>query len=178
MSRPLAAVYAADEAGGIGRGGALPWHLPGDMAFFRKLTSDAPEGRSNAVIMGRKTYESIPARFRPLPKRLNVVLSERGFEAPPGVLVAASLDDALAELEARSDVHRVYVIGGAQIYTLALADARCRTVYLTRVHARFDCDAFVPPLDPSFELTAESTPLEEGGIRFTHQTFERSREGE
>ena len=77
----FAIVVAADEQLGIGRNGTLPWKLPAEMARFKRVTSEAPEGQRNAVIMGRKTYESIPPKFRPLPGWLNIVLSRApGFE--------------------------------------------------------------------------------------------------
>jgi len=173
MSHALAAVYAADEAGGIGQGGALPWHLPADMAYFRKLTSEAPAPLQNAVLMGRKTFASIPERFRPLPKRLNIVLSRHGAEVPPGVLMASSIAEALRLVDARGDVHRLFVIGGAEIYAQALADARCTTVYRTQVRGRFPCDAFVPELGPEFVLSAEGPLQHEGALSFSFQTFER-----
>jgi dihydrofolate reductase/thymidylate synthase len=76
MPRPVKVIVAATASGGIGRGGTLPWRIPADMAFFKATTlaTSAP-GKQNAVIMGRKTWASIPAKFRPLPGRLNVVLS-------------------------------------------------------------------------------------------------------
>ena len=74
-SKGLIVIVAATKANGIGVNGRLPWRLPGDMAYFARITSNAPEGYTNAVIMGRKTWESIPLKFRPLPKRVNLVIS-------------------------------------------------------------------------------------------------------
>lgn len=76
LHRPFAIVVAAAAVGhGIGAKGTLPWRLPGDMAFFLRLTSTAPQGTRNVVVMGRKTFESIPAKFRPLANRVNVVVT-------------------------------------------------------------------------------------------------------
>ncbi len=162
--KPFAIVVAADEAGGIGRAGRLPWRLPGEMAHFRRLTTEARPGLQNAVIMGRKTFASLPPKFRPLPNRLNVVLSRAPGDPPPGALAASSLDAALALLDARADVDQLFVIGGAEVYGAALAHPRCTLVYLTRVHARFDCDTFLSPLDASFRLVAASASASEQNL--------------
>lgn len=74
MSR-LTIIVAATKSNGIGQNSRLPWRLPKEMAYFAHVTSNAPEGKSNAVVMGRKTWESIPKKFRPLPKRTNIVIS-------------------------------------------------------------------------------------------------------
>ena len=117
-------VVAADEEGGIGRGGGLPWHLPADLKHFRALTMGKP------VIMGRRTWESIG---RPLPGRRNVVVSRQPSLQVPGCEVAGSLDDALRLAD---DAAEACVIGGAEIYRLALPLAD--QIHLTRVHARVE----------------------------------------
>src|SRR5436190_24259238 len=90
-------VAAADAAGGIGKDNDLPWpHMSGDLAFLRRITTDAPPGMQNAVIMGRLTWESVPSRQQPLPERTNIVVSRRPLALPAGVRLAASLDEALA----------------------------------------------------------------------------------
>ena len=125
-------IFAVDEAGGMGFKNALPWHLPADLAHFKKHTLGKP------IIMGRKTYESIG---RPLPKRLNIVLSRSGCEIK-GVEVVPSLDAAYLLVK---DAPEVMVIGGAEIFKVALAIAE--RVYLTRVHGVFEADVFFPELD-------------------------------
>jgi len=182
-------VVAATRAGGIGLKGGLPWaSLPGDMAYFRALTSTAGGGRQNAVIMGRRTWESIPPKHRPLRGRINVVLSRTpppaagdpdapapaaaaagGGEAgaapdgalPPGVLHAASLEAALALLAAPAMAERlgtVFVIGGGQVYAEALASERCAAVHLTAVEAEYEADTFFPPLPDRFRRVAPARP--------------------
>lgn len=164
-------VVAADEAGGIGAGGTLPWRLPSELRHFAALTRDtAAPGRQNAVVMGRRTWESLPPRFRPLPGRLNVVLS-RG-DAPEGAEVARDLDAALALAWARAD--RVFVIGGGQVYAAALAHPACRDVYLTRVAGRFSCDTFLPELAPRFfraETVAEGA---DDGLGYRIERWQRA----
>jgi dihydrofolate reductase len=124
--KPLSLIVACTSEGGIGNGGELPWRIPGDMAYFKRITTD-PEpagagGRLNAVVMGRKTWESIPSKFRPLPNRINVVLSRNpaALDLPAGVLRAASIEDALAAVDNRADIDQCFVIGGAEVYKQAL----------------------------------------------------------
>lgn len=139
MSR-LAVIVAVADNGVIGRDNSLPWHLPEDLRYFRRITMGKP------IVMGRKTFESIG---RPLPGRTNIVISRNEqFAAPAGVLLAASLDEALVlagQLADERGVEEAVVIGGAQIYALALP--RADRLYLTRVHAAIEGDALLPPVD-------------------------------
>jgi dihydrofolate reductase len=127
-------VWAQDARGVIGRDGALPWHLPEDLAHFRALT------RGTTVVMGRATWESLPERFRPLPGRRNLVLSRQPGYAAPGADVHRSLDAALADAAGP-----VWVIGGARVYAQAqpLADRAA----VTEVDLSVVGDALAPPLD-------------------------------
>ncbi len=147
--RRVAIVVAADEAGGIGLAGGLPWHLPEDLRRFKRLTLGKP------VIMGRRTHESIG---RPLPGRHNLVVSRQPGLAFEGCTVVGSLQAALA---VAGDVAEACVIGGAQLYREALPIADL--VYLTRVHARVPADTFMPPLDPAewLETAREDHPADE-----------------
>merc|ERR1711972_1237626 len=108
--RAISVIVATTQKGGIGKDGTIPWKLPEDMGHFKKVTTAAPHGKINAVIMGRKTWDSIPVNFRPLPDRINVVLSRSSadptfaFAFPAGVLLANSLNEALAQLEERQEL--------------------------------------------------------------------------
>jgi len=168
-------VAAVDEEGGIGRGGQLPWRLPGDMEHCREVTTAAPAGRRNAVLMGRRTWESLPERFRPLPGRLNLVLShQEDLLLPAGVLLAVSLDEALQLLAAREDLGRVFVIGGGLVFREALLRPECEAVLLTTIHGRFGCDTFFPELDESFLLVSCSEPRQDHGIRYEFREYRRA----
>lgn len=175
MEKTFAIVVAADEARGIGRNGKLPWRLPRELAHFRRLTSGAPGGHQNAVIMGRKTFESIPAAQRPLPDRLNIVLSRELGYAPEGALHASSLDLALAEVADRPRIDQIFVIGGGELFRAALEHPRCTRVYLTLVHASFVCDTHLPPLRPSFRRVESDGPHTEDDLSYTYETYERAR---
>jgi len=161
-------VVAIDRAGGIGREGKLPWNLPADMARFKEITQG--EG-GNAVIMGRKTWDSIPEKFQPLPGRLNVVLTRRqDWEAPEGAAAAGNFEDAL---RAGEDATEVFVIGGGAVYEEALRHPDCRSVHMTAIHEEFGCDTFFLPDATQWELESESETVEENGIPFSFCVYRR-----
>jgi dihydrofolate reductase len=134
----LALIVAAAENGVIGRNNGLPWQLPEDLRYFKRVTMGKP------IVMGRKTFESIG---RPLPGRSNIVISRNAEFSASGVQVVASLDEALALADKIAHIDgtaEVVVIGGAEIYRLAmpLADR----LYITEVHANIEGDAMLPPI--------------------------------
>lgn len=142
MSKVFVSIIAAvSENGVIGNKGRLPWHLPDDMKHFRILTEGHP------VIMGRKTYASIPEHHRPLPGRQNIVITRQKGLQIPGCEVVHSLEEALdscLKSNVSSPTKEVFVIGGGEIYREALPFAQ--RIYLTRVHATVDGDAFFPEI--------------------------------
>lgn len=168
MDRPFDCVVAADDQGGIGKDNGLPWpRLKEDLRFLKRITCTAPEGKRNAIVMGRLTWESVPPAQMPLPGRVNVVISRRALALPDGVVVATSLDGALAACEDVPDLDGVFVIGGAQVFRDAFVHPRCRSVYLTRIHATFACDAFLPPLAPRFGLGEVLANHRQDDLEFT-----------
>lgn len=141
MRRIVEILVAATQQGGIGGNGRLLWHIPEDLALFKKHTTDG------TVIMGRKTYESLPEKHKPLPRRRNIILSRSGFVAP-GVEVVQTLE-ALAERLTADE--RVYVIGGEDIYTLFMTPNpwfTCHQVHMTEV----DAPHLAPMCDRAFPL--------------------------
>jgi dihydrofolate reductase len=131
-------VVAADQAGGIGHDGGLPWRLPDDLKWFKRVTMGHP------LVMGRKTHESIG---RSLPGRLNVVITRQaGYRPHDGAEVTGSLEAAL-DRAAADNAQEVMVIGGAEIFRSALPIAD--RVLLTRVHDTFQADTFLTELDPA-----------------------------
>jgi len=166
-------VVAAERSRGIGLGDDLPWpRLPGDLAHFKRVTQTtrAPDQR-NAVIMGRKTWDSVPVRVRPLPGRLNIVISRGPLDVPTGAVATTSLDAAI-DAAVAAGVESIHVVGGAQIYLLALADPRCAVVYHPRIDADFPCDAFLPPLD-GFTLDAIDPPQADSGVPYQIERWVR-----
>jgi len=129
----LTAVVAVSDNDVIGRDNALPWHMPADLAFFKRVTMGKP------ILMGRRTWDSIG---RPLPGRRNIVLTRGDFQAP-GVDTVHSVDEALALVAGEAEM---MVIGGAEIFRLLMP--RMTHIHLTRVHCRIDGDVFMPPIAP------------------------------
>jgi dihydrofolate reductase len=138
VTPPRVALVAAVARGGvIGQGDTLPWHIPEDMAHFRELTRGAP------VVMGRRTWDSLPARFRPLPGRRNIVVTRQTAWRAPGAEVAHSVQQALDIAAAPAPAGgRVFVIGGAEIYAAALPWAD--ELELTEIDHDFPGDARFP----------------------------------
>jgi dihydrofolate reductase len=150
-SPKVAAIVAMDESRVIGVNGSLPWRLPADMAHFRALTT------GNVVVMGRKTWDSLPPAFRPLPGRTNVVVSRTPSQLnlPDGVLRAASPEAGVAtarEVAAKTDAS-VWVIGGAELYRALLS--LCDEVHLTVVAGKHEGDAWLPEFESDFVHISE-----------------------
>ena len=135
----LALIAAVARNGVIGDAGRLPWHLPADMAHLRQTTAGC------SVIMGRKTWDSLPARFRPLPGRRNIVVTRQADWSAPGALMVHSLDEAVRAAEPTDKDARVFVLGGAELYvaSLPLVDE----LVLTEIDADFAGDARFPDWD-------------------------------
>ena len=134
MRRPLVSIVVAmDERSGIGHAGDLPWRLPDDLRRFKALTLGKP------IVMGRKTWDSLG---KPLPGRHNIVVSRQPGLELPGATVVSSLE---AAFEAAGDVDEVCVIGGADVFRLALP--RADVLHLTRVHATVPADTFFPEFE-------------------------------
>jgi len=122
----------------IGKNNDLPWRLPDDMKYFMKTT------KGHCVIMGRKNYESIPHKFRPLPERTNIVVTRQKDYSAESCSVVHSLEDGLAIAKQKSE-KEVFVIGGAEIYQLALPEAN--KLYLTEIDAKIEGDTYFPSFD-------------------------------
>jgi dihydrofolate reductase len=122
----------------IGKNNDLPWKLPDDMKFFMQTT----QGRH--TIMGRKNYDSIPAKFKPLPNRVNIVVTRQANFHAPGCTVVDSVEKGI-DISRKNAALETFIIGGAEIYKLGLPYAT--RLYLTEIHAEINGDTFFPPLD-------------------------------
>ncbi|RYF67025.1 MAG: dihydrofolate reductase [Comamonadaceae bacterium] len=160
---PLHLIYARAANGVIGKDNTIPWHIPEDMAHFKQLTLGCP------VVMGRKTWDSLPPRFRPLPGRTNIVVTRQSDWQAEGAHRAGSLAQALAQCSADQTI---WVIGGAQIYaeSLPLADR----LEVTEIDQDFDGDAHAPTLGDGWRETAREAQVSTNGLSFSFVTFERS----
>eukprot|EP00127_Corallochytrium_limacisporum_P002702 Clim_evm11s136 gene=Clim_evmTU11s136 len=131
---------------GIGLKGNLPWRLENDMKWFKTLTATAAEGKQNAVVMGRKTWESIPKRFRPLSGRINVVLTRQPSYDTGDTTVATfvGIKEAIESLSKNPEVDRIFIIGGGTVYKEAWEAGLCNAIYATEVHGEAEVDTYVP----------------------------------
>ena len=172
--KPFSIIVAFDSQYGIGKAGQLPWHLSSDLKRFKEITTSVTDpAKKNGLIMGRKTWESLPEKFRPLPGRVNLVLSRQGgLNLPSGVLCSQSLDDALGRLYS-SNIENVFVIGGAQIYTFAIKHPLCQKLYVTHVKGEHGCDAFFPLISKNFFPISASSEEQEDGISFHFSDYLR-----
>lgn len=134
----ISIIVAIAQNNAIGKNNQLLWHLPADMKIFREKTT------GHCVITGRKNYESIPEKFRPLPNRTNIVITRQHNYAAPGAIVVSSLQEAIEKAKATGD-DEIFIIGGGEIYAQAISIAD--KIYLTKVHHSFDADTFFPQLN-------------------------------
>lgn len=162
----LGLIWAQSTSGIIGRGGDIPWRVPEDLIRFKELTM------GHTVVMGRRTWESLPTKVRPLPGRKNVVLSRRGDFIADGAQVVGSLEAALAECEGEP---RTWVIGGEQVYLLALPLAnRCEVTEVEVDLRRDDDDALAPVLDDAWLGETGQWQVSRTGLRYRLHSYRRA----
>lgn len=166
MPSQLTLVVAIDATNGIGINNQLPWHLPEDLAHFKRTTSGHP------IIMGRKTFDSIG---RPLPNRRNIVITRNPDWQHDGVEAVTSIAAAKALVDVNNNNAPAFVIGGGQIFADTLAEAD--RLIVTHIDKTFDCDAFFPAIDPAVwkEVAREDHRSETNGFDFSYVTYDRIR---
>lgn len=152
-------VWAQAKNGVIGAGGGMPWHVPEDLAHFKEVTLGAP------VIMGRRTWDSLPERFRPLPDRENIVVTRSQDWSAEGARRAASVEEAVRGQE------RVWVIGGAEIFRQVIGDAD--RLEVTELDIEVDGDAYAPPVDGWRLVDEGEWRTSRTGIRYRFLGYER-----
>ena len=160
-------IYARARNGVIGVNNQLPWHLPEDLAHFKRATLGCP------VIMGRKTWDSLPPKFRPLPGRLNVVVTRQADWQAPGVLRAGSITEAMQLCPPETDA---WVMGGAEIYAQALPWAS--TAVVTEIDQDFEGDAFAPALNADWQEVARESHTSAQGLPFSFVTYQNTSTGD
>ena len=158
-------IYARAANGVIGKDGAMPWHLPEDLARLKRLTHGWP------VIMGRKTWDSLPPRFRPLPGRTNIVITRQTSWQETGAHAVTSLSGAIELCKSSAEV---WIIGGAQIY--ALAEPLAQRIEVTEIAQDFDGDAFALTLGADWLETARDNHVSSTGLKFSFVTYNKHKE--
>nr|XP_020645888.1 dihydrofolate reductase isoform X1 [Pogona vitticeps] len=186
MARSLYSIVAVGKNMGIGKDGALPWPpLRNELKYFHKMTTTSTqEGKQNVVIMGKKTWFSIPEKNRPLKNRINIVLSKELTEVPQGAhYLARSLDEALELLESSelaSKIDMVWIVGGHSVYKAAMDKPIHQLLFVTRILHEFESDTFFPEIDlEKYRLLPvyEGVPTdiqEENGVQYKFEVYEKS----
>ena len=155
-------IFARAANGVIGKDNSMPWHLQEDLAHFKRLTQGCP------VIMGRKTWDSLPPRFRPLPGRSNIVITRQIDWQAEGALRASSLQ---AALKLSDDVPEVWVIGGAEIYQQA--EPLAVRAEVTEIKQDFEGDAYAPSLGAAWTEIAREQHLSATGLAYNFVTYQK-----
>ena len=179
MTIPFSIIVAIDKNKGIGNKGQLPWHLPADLTHFKNITTKTSgSDKKNVVIMGRKTWESLPERFRPLPGRINVVLSRKNsLVLPQGVYCANDFDlleKLLKSKHLAGTWDAVFIIGGEQVFRSAIIQESCQKLYITHLHQAYTCDTFFPDFEGFYRRTYASEIFEQNGCPYQFCEYEKT----
>ncbi len=178
--RAFSIIVAVDAHLGIGKGGQLPWHLPTDLKHFKDITNRTQHpGKMNAVIMGRKTWLALPERFRPLPKRYNVVLSrsQDSTRFVSASYLARNFNETmefLAQSPQDQKIENIFIIGGGQVFQQTVILPACNKIYLTKILFDFQCDTFFPPIPPDFQEVSKSSLQTEQSLSFYFSEWHRT----
>lgn len=156
-------IAAVDSSGGLAQNKSIPWHFKNDLRFFKQVTSEVQDPtKRNVVFMGRKTWESLPDTYRPLPGRENVVLTRQGGYVVEGARIVSSFDEYFTTQE--EDIEKTFIIGGAEVYASAFENMDIAGVYVTRIHQDFQCDQFFPQIPGAFSKEILIKTLVEDGV--------------
>lgn len=163
-------IVAVDKAMGIGKDGKLPWYLKKEIKYFKEVTTKTSDPQKiNMVIMGRTTWESIPEKFRPLPGRMNVVLTRNESYNADGAHIAHSLKDAISLAD--EAIETIFIIGGARTFKESLRDSD--GLYITKIHKVYECDTFFPQI-PEYFTQQHLGQDSEGEVEFDYYFYKKN----
>ncbi|MDD3302024.1 MAG: dihydrofolate reductase [Candidatus Gracilibacteria bacterium] len=178
--KKFSVILAMDDKNGIGIKNELAWKINADMKYFKDITTKNEDlGKLNAVIIGRRTWESIPSKFKPLSDRINCIISKKlhteslNSKIDDFVLHFNTFEHALEELDRKENVENIFVIGGTSVYNIGLAHPLVDKVYLTEVDGDFGSDRFVEFDRSKFKLLSQGDWQEENGIKFRFMVYEK-----
>ena len=167
-------ILAVDDKNWLWKNNSLAWILKDDMMYYKKITSQTKDkSKQNALIMWRKTWESIPSKFRPLPGRLNCVLSRDENYSDNWCEVYSSLSNALKNLEQNKNVETIFINGGSYLYNEVLSNPMLDKIYLTKVKWDYDCDVFFDWIPADFKLESESEQKIENDIEYSFLVYKK-----
>ena len=166
MNSKLSVIAVIGKNRELGKDNRLLWKVPGDLPRFKALTTGHP------VIMGRKTFESLPPKFRPLPGRTNIIISSNPSFQPDGVIVVQSIDEAIKKATDAPGSEEVFITGGGSVYAQAIEKAD--RLYITVVDASTDADTFFPEYSLLFTNVISKEQNEAEGLHYTYYILEKS----
>lgn len=172
-------IVAADNQLGIGKGNTLPWKLPEDMKYFKRITTVVKnETKTNAVIMGRKTWESIPPKYRPLPHRTNIVVTKQKDYVALDAIVCNSILSALMIAD-KPYTENIFIIGGGQLYKEVYEEFHesglLDKIYITRIERDFQCDTFFPSISDKYKSIQKSPIMNENDTDFYFEILQQTK---
>ena len=173
-------ILAVDEKNWLWKNNDLAWKISADLKYFKEITTKTTDlAKLNAVIMWRKTRESIPSKYRPLPERINCILSRKiknddiGSPIDDFVLYFHSLEYCLSELESKENVENIFIIGWANLYNQVLDNPMLDKIYLTKVKWDFGCDVFFDWVSDNFKVESYTDLEEENGIEYNFWVYKK-----
>ncbi len=168
-------ILAVDDKNWFWKDWYLPWKIKKDMQYFKEKTVQTENpNKINAVIMGRKTWDSIPEKYRPLPWRLNFVLTRNPDYSDEWCVVFSSFEKCMETIQLNPSVESVFIMGWATLYNDALHNPDLEKIYITKVEWNYNCDVFFDWVPESFVLEWESEQQAENEIQFTFQVYKKA----
>ena len=173
-------ILAVDDKNWLWKNNDLAWKISADLKYFKNITSSTTDlAKMNAIIMWRKTRESISSKYRPLPQRLNCILTrgikndDIGSPIDDFVLYFNSLERCLSELESKENVENIFIIGWANLYNQVLDNPMLDKIYLTKVKWDYDCDVFFDGIPDNFIVESYTDGEIENDIEYSFWTYEK-----
>jgi dihydrofolate reductase len=161
-------IVAMDSKNGIAKNGKIPWDLVEDRVYFKKITTETKDkSRRNVVVMGRKTWESLPKNNRPLSGRINIVLTKQKMDAVETVASFEELEKKLVKIAEK--IEEVFIIGGEQVYKQALDKLNIHKLYITQIQRDYGCDQFFSEFRDRFELEQQEKHRDFYFLRLTNR---------
>jgi dihydrofolate reductase len=184
MTSGVSIILACTHDGGIGKNNAIPWSIPADMKHFKDITTTAPHGFKNVVIMGKNTWLSLPNEYKPLQNRINIIVSSTLHEHKNNIEIKDNLDEAINYAMSLDKIFKVFVIGGARLYNEIMKHPLCTTAYVTHIMTgedtmNIDCDTFIDldTFNNIFTLTKEGIVNRKDHLYFTFCEYHKVSQG-
>lgn len=173
-------IVAVDEKNWIWKNWDLAWRISDDMKYFKKITSKTlDKSNKNAVVMWRKTWESIPLKYRPLPNRINCILSKNTiktviwWDLDENIIYHNSIDECINELKTKENIENIFIIWWANIYNQLLENDILDKLYITKVRWDHNCDVFLNDIPDYFTEEFKSEDKEENGIKYNFCVYKK-----